>query len=119
MIVFLEQLMNTTIEERVAVLEFQVNTINDDISTINDAITTVNNDVSTLSDDVTTLETEVRDLDEDLESQLTVISGEQVLQDERLFTIEQNEEGKWGSLILGKHFYNRVGLNILCHHTLM
>ena len=61
--------------------------ISNDITQINDNITVVNNDVTTLTD--------VRDLDEDLESQLTVISAEQVLQDKfyRIFTLEQNEEG--------------------------
>ena len=38
----------------------------------------------------------MRDLNDDFESQLTVISAEQVLQDERLFTLEENEKGKIG-----------------------
>ena len=86
-------LNDTTIEERVTVLEFQVAGITDDITQINDDITAINSDVTTLTDDVSTLENDVRDLDEDLESQLTVISAEQVLQDDRIFTLEQNNEG--------------------------
>ena len=93
-ITFFIELQNSTIEERVTILEFQVDNINNDINTINDEIIATNNDVTTLNNDVETLETEVRDLDEDLESQITVISAEQVLQDERLFTLEENEEGK-------------------------
>ena len=89
----LELLNDTTIEERVTVLEFQVSTINNDITQINDDISLVNSDVTTLTDNVSTLENDVRDLDEDLESQLMVISAEQALQDDRIFTREQNEEG--------------------------
>ena len=86
-------LNDTTIEERVTVLEFQVGEIANDITQINDDMSAVNSDVTILTDDVSTLENDVRDLDEDLESQLTVISAEQVLQDDRIFTLEQNEEG--------------------------
>ena len=93
---FFTDLLNSTIDERVTVLEFQVEIINNEIGNINDAISTINNDISIVNNDVETLQTVVRDLDEDIESQLTVISAEQVLQDERLFTLEENEEGKVG-----------------------
>ena len=105
-ITFFTELQNSTIEERVTVLEFQVDSINNDINTINDEIIATNNDLTTLNNDVETLETEVRDLDEDLESQITVISAEQVLQDERLFTLEENEEGTY----LSRH---------ICHGILL
>ena len=84
---------DTTIEERVAVLEFQMSTVFEDITAVNADITTINGDIMAISDDITTLEDDVTDLDEDLESQLTIIAAEQVLQDERLLAIEENDQG--------------------------
>ena len=87
------QLNDTTIEERVSVLEFQMSNVLEDITTINTDIIIINDDITNVNTDVDTLEDEVTDLDEDVESQLTIISAEQVLQDERLLAIEENDQG--------------------------
>ena len=84
---------DTTIEERVTVLEFQMSNVLDDITIINTDITAIKEDITNINTDVETLEDEVTDLDEDVESQLTIIAAEQVLQDERLLAIEENDQG--------------------------
>ena len=70
-----------------------MSTVFEDITTINNDITTINGDITAINADVTTLRNYVTDLDEDIESQLTIISAEQVLQDERLLAIEEYDQG--------------------------
>ena len=88
-----KQLNDTTIEERVSVLEFQMSNVEEDVTTINTEIIVISDDITNINTDVETLEDEVTDLDEDVESQLTIIAAEQVLQDERLLAIEENDQG--------------------------
>ena len=67
-------IQNTTIEERVTLLEIQVVVIQDDIAGIED-------DVTELDEDVTLLEGDVN-----------FLFDEQVIQDERLLTLEQEND---------------------------
>ena len=67
-------LQNTTIEERVALLEIQVVVIQDDIAEIQDDLTEVDEDVTGLDQDV------------------NFLFDEQVIQDERLLGLEQTTD---------------------------
>ena len=69
----LDSLQNTTIEERVTLLEIQVTDIREDL---------------------TTTEGNVADLDQDV----NFLFDEQVIQDERLFSLEQTSLGILGEL---------------------
>ena len=66
--IFLELIQNTTIEERVALLEIQVEQIQDDVTSLNVGLTEVDENVDFLFD-------------------------EQVIQDERLLNLETETEG--------------------------
>ena len=65
---------NTTIEERVALLEIQVAVIQDDLTEV--------------EDDVTGLEVDLTELDENVDFLL----DEQIIQDERLLELEQTSD---------------------------
>ena len=64
-------MQNTTIEERVALLEIQVLEIQEDIAVIEEDVTEVDERVELLEGDV------------------NFLFDEQVIQDERIFTLEQ------------------------------
>ena len=67
-----ERLNDTTIEERVTVLEFQVDNLN--VEVVDQA----------------------EDLDR-IEGEIFIISADQVLQDERLLELEMDSDGKTGT----------------------
>ena len=56
-----KQLNDTTIEERVSVLEFQMSNVQEDITTINTDIIVISDDITNINTDVNTLEDEVID----------------------------------------------------------
>ena len=69
------RLNDTTIEERVAILEFQVENLNTDVEVIN-----------------TELVDQAEDLDR-IEGEITIISADQVQQNERLLELEIDSDG--------------------------
>ena len=58
-----------------AILEFQVSTMNDDINIINNDVTTLNDDVSDLTDE------------------LSLVESEQIIQDERILELQTESNG--------------------------
>ena len=73
-VVFTGSVQNTTIEERVALLEIQVVVIQDGIVEIHDDVTELDEDVTGLDQDV------------------NFLFDEQVIQDERLLELEQTSD---------------------------
>ena len=71
----ISRLNDTTIEERVAILEFQVENLNTDVEVIN-----------------TELVDQAEDLDR-IEGEITIISADQVQQNERLLELEIDSDG--------------------------
>ena len=71
-------LNDTNLEERVAVLEFQMENVQDDLIFV--------------TSDVSNLGTELTDLEEDIESQITIIQADQTVQDQRLLDVEDEVE---------------------------
>ena len=88
-----QQMNETELEERVALLELQMNSV---IS-----------DVAIVTEDVTTLDAEVNDLEEDVEAQLTLLQSDisfiqsgQLTQDERIQALEGSMESVAGNLVM-------------------
>ena len=71
-------LNDTNLEERVAVLEFQMENVQDDLIFV--------------TSDVSNFGTELTDLEEDIESQITIIQADQTVQDQRLLDVEDEVE---------------------------
>ena len=80
------RLNDTDLEERVTVLEFQMNNVNEKIVTIND--------------DVSALDVTITDLDKDVEEQITIIQADQVVEDERLLNVEYEVEEMEASVLV-------------------
>ena len=78
----ISRLNDSTIEERVTILEFQVNILNTDVEFVN-----------------TELADQAEDLDR-IEGEIAILSADQVLQDERLLELEMDSDGKLNILRL-------------------
>ena len=90
--------------------------VQEDITIITNEITTINDEITNINTDVDTLENEITDLDDDVESHLTIIAAEQILQDERLLAIEENDQGCIFSFSRSDFFTQSFTCDRLLHH---
>ena len=76
-------LNDTTIEERVAILEFQMAGLSEDVTDLGVEVTDLELEITDLGDEVDVIDGEV-----------AVILTGQVIQDERILELEADSEGK-------------------------